>query len=65
MKVFLIHIFIFLKVVGRGSFGKVFMVKKKGEAKLYAMKVLKKENIRARNQTIHTKGSYFFLLHSY
>lgn len=32
-----------IKVIGRGTFGKVFMVKKKDNDKVYAMKVLKKE----------------------
>ncbi|CDW90889.1 protein kinase 2 [Stylonychia lemnae] len=45
-----------LKVIGRGSFGKVFLVQKKGTRKLYAMKVLKKENILLRNQIDHTRS---------
>jgi len=32
-----------IKVIGRGTFGKVFMVKKKDDSIVYAMKVLKKE----------------------
>lgn len=32
-----------IKVIGRGTFGKVFMVKKKDNDMVYAMKVLKKE----------------------
>ena len=32
-----------LKVVGRGSFGKVYLVQKKDNDKLYAMKTLKKD----------------------
>jgi len=31
-----------LKVLGRGSFGKVMQVKKKSNGKVYAMKILKK-----------------------
>jgi serine/threonine protein kinase len=31
-----------MKVIGRGTFGKVFMVKKKDSDMVYAMKVLKK-----------------------
>jgi serine/threonine protein kinase len=34
-----------VKVIGRGTFGKVFMVKKRDTEKPYAMKVLKKEQI--------------------
>jgi len=44
-----------LKVIGRGSFGKVFLVQKKGTKQLFAMKVLRKENILKRNQIDHTK----------
>ena len=42
--------FEFLKVIGRGSFGKVMLVKKKDNHKLYAMKILKKKCIIARRQ---------------
>jgi serine/threonine protein kinase len=34
-----------IKVIGRGSFGKVFMVKKRDTGMPYAMKVLKKAQI--------------------
>ena len=34
-----------LRLVGIGSFGKIFLVKKKNDNKLYAMKVLKKRNL--------------------
>lgn len=34
-----------LRLVGIGSFGKIFLVKKKDDGKLYAMKVLKKRNL--------------------
>lgn len=43
-----------LKVIGRGSFGKVFLVKKRDTREIFAMKVLKKENVIARNQFEHT-----------
>lgn len=32
-----------MKVVGRGSFGKVYMVKRKQDEQIYAMKTLKKD----------------------
>ena len=48
--------FEFLKVIGRGSFGKVMLVKKKDNDKLYAMKILKKKAIIARRQIEHTKA---------
>jgi len=44
-----------LKVIGRGSFGKVMQVKKKDTGEIFAMKVMRKENIIAKNQIIHTK----------
>lgn len=34
-----------LKVVGRGSFGKVYMARKKDTNKIYAVKTLKKDFI--------------------
>jgi len=45
-----------LKVIGRGSFGKVMQVRKKGENTVYAMKILKKKAIIQRNQLEHTKA---------
>lgn len=45
-----------LRVLGRGSFGKVMQVKKKDTGKIYAMKILKKRAIIARNQVEHTKS---------
>lgn len=45
-----------LKVLGRGSFGKVMQVRKKSNNKIYAMKILKKRAIIARNQVEHTKA---------
>jgi serine/threonine protein kinase len=34
-----------MKVIGWGTFGKVYMVKQKDTGEIYAMKVLKKEEI--------------------
>ena len=45
-----------LKVVGRGSFGKVMMVKKKDDGRIFAMKILKKEFVIGRRQVEHTKA---------
>eukprot|EP01083_Nonionella_stella_P043121 116394_1 len=47
--------FEFLKVVGKGSFGKVMMVRKRDDQKIYAMKVLKKKALVKRKQVIHTQ----------
>jgi len=44
-----------IAVIGKGSFGKVMQVKKKGTDKIYAMKVLRKEMVIERNQVTHTK----------
>lgn len=43
------------RVLGKGAFGKVFLVTKKENGKLFAMKCLKKEMIEQRNQRVHTK----------
>eukprot|EP00937_MAST-01D_sp_MAST-1D-sp2_P000059 g59.t1 len=47
--------FILLKVIGKGSFAKVLLVRKKDTGKLYAMKVLKKPHVVKRKQVAHTK----------
>ncbi|KDO22279.1 AGC protein kinase [Saprolegnia parasitica CBS 223.65] len=44
-----------IKVIGKGSFGKVLLVRKKDNGVVYAMKVLRKENIIKRNQVEHTR----------
>ena len=38
-----------IKVIGRGSFGKVYLVKKKDDGKVYAVKTLKKDMILRKN----------------
>ncbi len=45
-----------IKVIGKGSYGKVFLVRKKSNSKLYAMKRLKKEYLKIKNQQEHTKS---------
>ena len=44
-----------LKVVGRGSFGKVYMARKKDDGKIFAIKTLKKDFIIRTNQMTNTK----------
>jgi len=48
--------FDFLKVIGRGAFGKVMQVRYKKNKTIYAMKILRKKQIVARNQIDHTKS---------
>ena len=45
-----------LKVLGKGSFGKVFLVRHLHNDEVYAMKVLKKEEVRRRKQVGHTRA---------
>jgi protein-serine/threonine kinase len=47
-----------LKVIGKGSYGKVMLVKRKGgpAQEVFAMKMLRKDNVVKRNQVEHTKA---------
>ena len=45
-----------IKVIGRGSFGKVYLVQKKDDNKIYAMKALKKDMVLRKGQTTNTRG---------
>lgn len=47
--------FALLKVIGRGSFGKVYMVRKKDTNMIYALKTLKKDFIIRTNQVNNSK----------
>ena len=43
-----------LKVIGKGSFGKVMQVRKKDTGRIYAMKIIRKANIVERSEVVHT-----------
>lgn len=45
-----------LKVVGQGAFGKVFQVRKKNSGRIYAMKVMRKERILARDHSEYVRA---------
>ena len=49
-----------IKVIGRGSFGKVYMVKKTGTESYYAMKKLRKDVVAKRNLFIKTQGKSLY-----
>ena len=51
-----INDFSIIKVIGKGSYGKVLLVKKNDDDKVYAMKVLKKKAMIKRNQVEHIKA---------
>ena len=45
-----------LKVLGKGSFGEVLLVRLKANNKFYAMKILTKKQVKLRHQETHTKA---------
>ncbi len=49
--------FTIVRVIGRGSFGKVYLVTKISDGKVYAMKTLKKDMILRKNQTENTRSN--------
>ena len=57
------HDFEIIKTIGRGSFGKVLLVKYKKDERLYAMKILKKDVIKQTNQIIHTNNKYLIYIY--
>jgi len=47
--------FVSIRVIGKGSYGQVMLVRHKREGTVYAMKMLRKDNVVKRNQVEHTK----------
>lgn len=45
-----------LKLIGKGTFGKVFQVRKRNTKRIYAMKMLSKKDIVAKKEIAHTIG---------
>ncbi|XP_074577632.1 serine/threonine-protein kinase AtPK2/AtPK19-like [Curcuma longa] len=45
-----------LNLVGKGAFGKVFQVRKKGTSEIYAMKVMRKDSIMEKNHAEYMKS---------
>ncbi|XP_035214680.1 serine/threonine-protein kinase Sgk2-like isoform X2 [Stegodyphus dumicola] len=54
--------FEFLKVIGKGSFGRVLLAKHKAEGNIYAVKVLQKKMILKRNEKNHVMSERNVLL---
>ena len=52
-----------LKVLGRGAFGKVILAQKRDSKKIYAIKILKKQEIVELDQMEHTKAEKKILQH--
>ncbi|AOA64013.1 Serine/threonine-protein kinase [Komagataella phaffii] len=50
-----------LKVIGKGSFGKVMQVRKKDTGKVYALKVIRKAHIVSKMEVTHTLAEKFVL----
>lgn len=49
-----IESFELLKVIGKGSFGKVMQVRKRDTARIYALKIIRKTHIISRSEVTHT-----------
>mmetsp|Transcript_6662 Transcript_6662/g.11212 ORF Transcript_6662/g.11212 Transcript_6662/m.11212 type:complete len:128 (+) Transcript_6662:214-597(+) len=56
-----IEAFLIIKVIGRGSFGKVYLVQKKDSGHYFAMKTLKKEMILKHQQKVNTQAERLIL----
>ncbi len=47
--------FVIIKLIGRGTYGKVFLVRKKDSSEILAMKVLKKKEMLIKDQILNVK----------
>lgn len=54
--------FEFMKIIGKGSFGKVYLAKHKSEQKIYAVKVINKQMILKHNEKRHVMSERNVLL---
>src|SRR3954471_17700408 len=52
----------FIKPISKGAFGSVYLVKKKATGDYYAMKVLKKSDMIAKNQVTNVKAERMILM---
>ena len=57
--------FLLLSVIGKGSYAKVVLVRKKDTNEIYALKILKKGNIEIKNQKSHVKTERNILVKYY
>ncbi len=51
-------------MIGKGSFGKVYMARHKTENKIYAIKILQKSTIKKRNEVKHIMAERNVLVHN-
>ncbi|KAJ3378895.1 hypothetical protein HDU84_007222 [Entophlyctis sp. JEL0112] len=62
-KTFTVDDFSILKLVGKGSYGRVMLVKKKDTGRVYAMKILSKKDIVKKQEIEHTLCERNVLIH--
>jgi serine/threonine protein kinase len=56
--------FIRLKIIGRGAFGEVYQVRDREDHSIYAMKILRKSELIAKNQVLNTLAERDFMTQS-
>lgn len=57
--------FTMLRIIGKGSYAKVALVRMKDTNKTYALKILKKDYIKQKKQVSHIKEERKILVNSY